>query len=113
MRLIFILCREARWDLPDGEELLVLDQRSTTTSSATSTVATTTMLAATTQPVMTTMMTSSSFVEDAGDRLVRRADFKRHVSALVAKCIEPYRKRFFPTGTEYASFLRKVCLFFY
>ncbi|KAL3124128.1 hypothetical protein niasHT_004717 [Heterodera trifolii] len=79
--------REARWDLPEGEELLVIDKSN----------------------VGAGAMATSPNAELMGiERQVRRAEFKRHVSALVAKCIDPYRRRFFHANGEYANFLRKI-----
>nr|CAD2186466.1 unnamed protein product [Meloidogyne enterolobii] len=73
--------REARWDLPPGEELIDLNA---------------------------VVVNNEDSLQNPLLLQQRRAEFKRQVSALVAKCIEAYRKRFFPNPNEYSGFLRKI-----
>ena len=73
--------RETRWDLPEDEELIDLDAVA---------------------PISEAAFQNPLLLQQ------RRAEFKRQVSALVAKCIESYRKRFFPNPNDYSGFLRKV-----
>ncbi|CAK5091856.1 unnamed protein product [Meloidogyne enterolobii] len=73
--------REARWDLPPGEELIDLNA---------------------------VVANNEDSLQNPLLLQHRRAEFKRQVSALVAKCIEAYRKRFFPNPNEYSGFLRKI-----
>ena len=59
--------REARWDLPPGEELIDLNA---------------------------VVVNNEDSLQNPLLLQQRRAEFKRQVSALVAKCIEAYRKVF-------------------
>lgn len=77
--------------MPEGEELVVQSVQ---------------------PPPQAVVLDSQQILVDGIDRTQRRSEFKRQVSALAAKCIESYRKRFFPNPNDYTNFLRKVINFF-
>lgn len=95
--------RETRWDLPQGEELIM---QPAPQQAAQPLVQDPRIIAHQNQQQQQQQHTTTIVC----DTLQRRTEFKRQVSALVAKCIEAYRKRFFPNTNDYTNFLRKVSI---